>query len=145
MASWVAYSLFSKVLLKRLSPILSVTHSAVVGSIIFGSLAIDEGVLKQCMSYSLSSWLSLIYLGVFGTACAVLWYNEGIQKLGPGVAGLCINFVPISAVVLSYFILDEPLTNSLLIGGGLVTFGVLLTRKHGKYGNVFIVRGPEKN
>ncbi|MDH3343824.1 MAG: DMT family transporter [Desulfobacteraceae bacterium] len=44
-------------------------------------------------------------------------------------ASLFINFVPICAVVLAFFILDEPITLSLFIGTVLVCSGVFLTNK----------------
>jgi drug/metabolite transporter (DMT)-like permease len=44
-------------------------------------------------------------------------------------ASLFINFVPISAVVMAFFILDEPITLSLLVGTLLVCSGVYLTNK----------------
>jgi drug/metabolite transporter (DMT)-like permease len=42
-------------------------------------------------------------------------------------ASIFINFVPISAIILSYFILNEPITISLLGGAILVITGVYLT------------------
>ncbi|RLB97177.1 MAG: EamA family transporter, partial [Deltaproteobacteria bacterium] len=52
---------------------------------------------------------------------------EGIKQIGPIKAGIFINFVPISAIVLSFLILKEPLTPSLIIGAILVITGVYLT------------------
>ncbi|MHC4911621.1 MAG: EamA family transporter, partial [Planctomycetota bacterium] len=54
---------------------------------------------------------------------------QGIKKIGPTKAGLFINFVPVSAVLLAFLILAEPITLSLLIGTMLVTFGVYLTNR----------------
>jgi drug/metabolite transporter (DMT)-like permease len=56
-----------------------------------------------------------------------VWYYEGIKKIGPTKAGLFINVVPLSAVVLAFFLLNEPLTLSLLIGTVLVSTGIYLT------------------
>jgi drug/metabolite transporter (DMT)-like permease len=71
----------------------------------------------------------MFYLGFFGTVIGFVWYYEGIKKIGPMKASLFINFVPISAVVMAFFILDEPITLSLLIGTLLVCSGVYLTNK----------------
>jgi len=38
-----------------------------------------------------------------------------------------MNFIPVSAIVLTFFILGEPITWSLLIGGLFVLSGVYLT------------------
>ena len=138
-ASWVSYSLFCKIAMKDISPMLAVTHSSLVGAVVFSIPSISSGMLSNVPNYSLGAWGSLFYLGFFGTALGVLWYNQGIKKLGPGVAGLCINFVPVSAVILAWLILGETPTKSLLIGGSLVVLGVLLTRK-GMYGISFAGR-----
>jgi drug/metabolite transporter (DMT)-like permease len=44
-------------------------------------------------------------------------------------AGLFINFVPISAIMLSFFILGEAITPSLLIGVIFVSSGVYMTNR----------------
>jgi drug/metabolite transporter (DMT)-like permease len=58
-----------------------------------------------------------------------VWFYEGIKKIGPTKAGLFINFVPISAILMAFLFLDEPLTFSLLVGALLVTTGVYLTNR----------------
>jgi drug/metabolite transporter (DMT)-like permease len=71
--------------------------------------------------------MGLFYLGFFGTVLGFVWYYEGIKKIGPTKAGLFINIVPLSAVALAYFVLNEPLTLSLLVGTILVSSGIYLT------------------
>jgi drug/metabolite transporter (DMT)-like permease len=126
-ASWVTYSLVGKVLLRQLRPLPSVTYSVLVGALALSVPAFHEGLLAQIGGYTLTDWLCLAYLGVFGTVFGFVWFLQGIQKIGATRAGLFINFVPISAVLLSFCILGEPLTASLLIGAVLVTTGVYLT------------------
>jgi drug/metabolite transporter (DMT)-like permease len=58
-----------------------------------------------------------------------VWFYEGINQIGPTRAGLFINFVPISAILLAFLILGEPLTLSLLFGTLLVSTGVYLTNR----------------
>jgi drug/metabolite transporter (DMT)-like permease len=52
-----------------------------------------------------------------------VWFYEGVQRIGATRAGLFINFVPISAVVLAFFMLREPITWSLAVGAILVLSG----------------------
>jgi drug/metabolite transporter (DMT)-like permease len=85
--------------------------------------------MKNFRHYFLVDWVSMFYLGFFGTVIGFVWYYEGIKKIGPMKASLFINFVPISAVVMAFFILDEPITLSLLVGTLLVCSGVYLTNK----------------
>ncbi|HUV77599.1 MAG TPA: DMT family transporter [Desulfobacterales bacterium] len=127
--SWVAYSLIGKAVMNGLSPLVSVTYSSVIGTVLLFFPAFFEGMFKDYNSYPNMAWLSIFYLGFFGTVIGFVWYYEGIKKIGAMRASLFINFVPICAVVLAFFILDEPITLSLFIGTVLVCSGVYLTNK----------------
>ncbi|PIE33802.1 EamA family transporter [candidate division KSB3 bacterium] len=127
--SWVSYSLIGKALMKNLSPLLSVTYSVITGATLLFPAAVLEGLLKDMQAYSWPQWVSLFYMGFFGTVLGCIFFYEGISKIGPMKAGLFINFVPISAVVLAFFILGEPITPSLLIGLLFVSTGVYLTNR----------------
>lgn len=125
-ASWVTYSLLGKAVMSDLSPLAAVTYSSIVGAVCLFPAAVMEG-LWDSGSYSPAAWASVLYLGFFGTVLGFVWYYEGIKRIGPVRAGLFINFVPVSAVLLAFLILGEPLTVSLLFGAVLVTSGVYLT------------------
>ena len=127
-ASWVVFSLLGKAVMSGLSPLASVTYSSLTGTIMLFIPAFREG-LTNCIHYSMSDWWNIFYLGFFGTVLGFVWFYEGINQIGPTKAGLFINFVPISAILSAYLILDEPLTISLLIGTLLVTAGVYLTNR----------------
>lgn len=128
-ASWVAYSLIGKIVMKTLSPLVSVTLSAVIGTALLALPAYFEGGIQAAPTYAFTSWAGIAYLGVFGTVLGFVWYYEGIRQLGPTRAGLFINFVPVSAILLSVIILHEPLTWSLIVGVLLVSGGVYLMNR----------------
>ena len=132
-ASWVIYSLLGKAVMKDLSPLLSVTYSVLIGTILLFPPALANGALQHCLSYSLWQWLSLLYLGFFGTVLGFVWFYEGIQRIGPAKAGLFLNCVPISGVLLGFLILGEPLTPSLLIGLMCVITGLYLMNRSSAY------------
>jgi drug/metabolite transporter (DMT)-like permease len=126
-ASWVAYSLIGKSVMKGLSPLVSVSYSSLIGALALFIPACFEGLLREMTTYPGTTWACIVYLGLFGTVLGFVWYYEGINTIGPMKAGQFINFVPISAVLLAFFILGEPVTLSLLIGGIFVISGVYLT------------------
>ncbi len=128
-ATWVAYSLIGKFVMSRVgfSPLVAVSYSAVVGASALFVPALLEGIGGDFFSYSIVDWACLFYLGYFGTVLGFVWYYEGINAIGPMKAGQFINFVPISAVLLAFLILREPVTPSLLLGGIFVIAGVTLT------------------
>ena len=128
-ASWVTYSLIGKAIMKDLSPLLSVTYSVIIGAAALFLPAYSEGVTRDFTGYSVATWISLVYLGFCGTVLGFVWYYQGIQRIGPTRAGLFINFVPVSAIVIAAVILKEPITWSLMIGLIFVSSGVYLTNK----------------
>jgi len=126
-ASWVAYSIIGKKAMNDLSPIVSVCYSSIAGTLLLFFPALFKGVFINIAFYKPVEWASLFYLGFFGTVLGFLWYYEGIKQIGPTKAGIFINFVPVSAIIFSFFILKEPLTFSLIIGAIFVITGVYLT------------------
>ena len=130
--SWVTYSVIGKSVMKNLSPLASVSYSATVGAIALLVPALFEGLIQNIANQSALDWLCISYLGVFGTVIGFVWYYQGVERIGPTKAGLFINFVPISAILCAFFILEEPITLSLVIGAVLVISGVYLTNRTGK-------------
>lgn len=128
-ASWVSYSLIGKVVMRDVQPVSAVTYACLVGSAALLPPALVEGMAGNLRGYSLSAWFSIAYLGFFGTCLGFIWYYEGIREIGPSKAGVFINFVPISAVIMSFFLLGEAIDASLLIGAALVLSGIYLTNR----------------
>ena len=125
--SWAAYSLIGKAVMKELSPLVSVSYSSVVGAIALSIPAYLEGIVQHFSHYTKIEWLGIFYLGFFGTVLGFVWYYEGIRTIGATKASQFINFVPISGVLLAFFLLGEPITYSLVIGTLMVCAGVYLT------------------
>jgi drug/metabolite transporter (DMT)-like permease len=127
--SWVAYSLIGKVAMRELSPLVTVTYACALGAAFLSFPAFYEGVAQNLSHYSISAWLSIGYLGLFGSAFGFIWYYEGIKAIGPARAGVFINIVPLSSILLAALLLHEALDASLVAGGILVMAGVYLTNR----------------
>jgi drug/metabolite transporter (DMT)-like permease len=127
--SWASYSLIGKSVMKDLSPLASVSYSALVGAVALATPACFEGLIRNIPHQSAVDWLCISYLGIFGTVIGFVWYYEGVESLGPTKAGLFINFVPIFAIISACAILREQITASLAIGAVLVISGVYLTNR----------------
>ena len=140
-ASWVAYSLIGKSVMGSLSPLAAVCYSSVIGTVFLGLVSIFKGNLATMGDWSMIDWFCLFYLGFFGTVLGFLWYYEGIREIGPMKASVFINFVPISAILFAWLILDEPVTASLLVGAVLVVSGVYSTNASGIIKRYLTARG----
>ncbi len=128
-ASWVSYSLLGKTAMKHLSPLLAVTYACALGTLCLFFPALGEGLAGSAPHFSSAVWMGIFFLGFFGSALGFVWYYEGISALGPSRAGIFINLVPISSVLLAFLILGEPLDASVMIGTFFVTVGVFLANR----------------
>ena len=127
--SWVAFSLIGKTVMKSVAPLAAIFYASFIGAVALLLPAMLEGLFKQIPNYLVVDWWSLFYLGFFGTVIGFVWYYQGIQAIGATRAGLFINFVPVSAVLSAFLILNEPLTISLLSGTLFVFTGTYLANR----------------
>jgi drug/metabolite transporter (DMT)-like permease len=128
-ASWVAYSLIGKVIMKDFSPLAAVTYSCLIGGAALFIPACMQDLPGLIGSLYPEDWIGILYLGFFGTVLGFFWYYEGIRAIGPSRASVFTNFVPVSGVFFGWLILDEPINLSLLVGAVLVITGVYLTNR----------------
>ncbi|OUM02243.1 DMT family transporter [Variovorax sp. JS1663] len=71
------------------------------------------------------AWQGLLYIGVVSSAIAVLAYNYGVRSMGAVSATAFLNFVPVSALLLSLALGRLPSGHE-LAGMALVVGGLLL-------------------
>jgi drug/metabolite transporter (DMT)-like permease len=128
-ASWVTFSLVGKLVMRLLSPLEATLYAALVGTAALLPFALAEGLPAAWPGYTFRDWICLAYLGLFGTVAGFVWYYQGIRQIGAAKAGVFINFVPVSALLLGWLMLGEALTPALITGGALVLAGVVLTNR----------------
>lgn len=125
--SWVAYTITSRFALKGLSPIAATTYATLFGALLLSVGALFEIPQLTASMFNLTNMGAILYLGVFGTAVAFIWYSEGVKTIGPARTVVFTNLVPVFGVMFGALILSEPILPSMLIGGIIVVTGVFLT------------------
>jgi len=125
---WAIYTLLSKRTLADLSPSVATTYAALAGTAMLALVAFARGELAFPHA-STAAWLSLAYMGVFGTALAYVWYLEGVGALGPARAAIFVNLVPVAAIALGVLLLGERITTPIVVGAGLVVVGIWLINR----------------
>jgi drug/metabolite transporter (DMT)-like permease len=127
---WVIYSLLGKASIEKLSGLVMVCYSVVLGAIMLFVPAVFDGLFSEIPTYTITrDWTSIVYLAVFGTVVGYVWYYDGLKQIGPVRASQFINFIPVFTIFLSCLILKERITMTLLTGTVLVLSGVYLTNK----------------
>jgi len=67
------------------------------------------------------------YMVLGGGVLAMIWWNRGVQAVGPSQASIFINIMPLVGMISAVIFLDEHLGWREIIGGLLTLFGVYLT------------------
>ena len=121
---WAIYTTLGKKVMADITPLEATTYANLVGVILLVPAAIWEwrGDVAYQMTWQAAT--SLVYLGVFASVVATLWWNDGIARLGPTVAANFYNLIPVYAIVMAYFFLDERIQVYHLFGGTLVLIGI---------------------
>ncbi|WP_434700177.1 DMT family transporter [Pseudomonas sp. D1-1] len=128
---WGIYSLFSKGLNESLGPLQTVTWSILLGTLMLWLACAAGGEIRfeALRGLDLRQWLSLLYLGVLGSALAYIAWYQGIRRIGATRSGVFIALNPLTAVLLGAMLLDERLTLFMCVGGGLILAGIFLCNK----------------
>jgi drug/metabolite transporter (DMT)-like permease len=126
---WVAYTLVGRPVMTRMTPLGATTWAAVVGTPMLAACAVFERPWAALAAMPADGWWAVAYLGVFGTVLAFLWFNEGVQRIGPTRAGVFINLVPVFGVAIGASVLGEAVPASLVLGGLMVIAGVTLANQ----------------
>ena len=122
---------FYTVLIRNVSNILKPMQStslAVMAGLIFmipGSLV--ESIWQPMPPMTLGAVLSLLYLGIFPSVVAFLFWNIGVSKVGSTQASAYYNLIPVFNVLLASYILHEKLLSYHIVGGMFIITGIVIT------------------
>jgi len=128
-ASWTAYTFLGKRVSHSLSSLATTFWTSVIGGALLWLVAIDQGQGLGWLAWSFEVWVAVAFMGVIATALGYTWYTQAVHILGAARAALFINLVPIAGVFSGWWVLGEPLSWPMLVGGVLVLTGVTMTTK----------------
>jgi drug/metabolite transporter (DMT)-like permease len=129
LATWVAYTLLGRRAAVDIPAMTATTYACSIGAIALLPLAIAETLHHTGPPATAMAWFSILYMGTLASAAGFLWYYDGVKAIGAAKASIFINLVPPSAIVLAAWLLHEPITPTLLLGGSLVILGIFCTNR----------------
>ncbi|AYA41022.1 EamA family transporter [Xenorhabdus nematophila] len=132
--SWVIYSVFCKKTVNEIGALHTVAYSVLAGAIMLTVTVLVTGEMNQTALslLSFSDLISLIYLGVVGSAIAYILYYDGIDKIGATRAGVFIALNPLTAVLGGMLFLGEKLTTTIFMGAVFIIAGIFIANKRGR-------------
>jgi len=78
---------------------------------------------------------NIIFLGLFASSLAFLFYKKGVEIIGSVKSTNYIYLVPLLTAITGIIVLDEQLTIKMIIGGILILIGLYIAQKKPKVVN----------
>jgi drug/metabolite transporter (DMT)-like permease len=128
--NWAIFTILSRRGLKTYSAAMMMLYVMAFGWF-FSSILFASGKgWNTIHNLSLDGWLALVFLGIFCTGLAYIFWYDALKVLPVAQVGTFLFIEPVVTVVVSYFLLNERISPSGLLGGVTILFGVwLVTRK----------------
>jgi drug/metabolite transporter (DMT)-like permease len=128
---WAAYTIGSRHLMMRHSPVGVTGLSMAIGTLLYVPLQLPRIRAVSWPLLSATTWLAVGYSALFALCVAyTIWY-AAVRQIGSARTSVYSNLVPLVAMMTAVAFLGEPLGPSKLIGAAAVLVGVALTRGRG--------------
>ncbi len=128
--TWTAFTVGGRGFLSRFSPFAAITPIMIVGCLITIPFTWLKSEWNNLFHLSLSGWMGILFLGVFCSGLAYLFWYSALEKKDSSIVGMYLYLEPLVTLIGAYFLLDEEVRWITLVGGGIILLGVYLaTRK----------------
>ena len=114
---------------KPLNPLELTVWSSVAGLFILTPITAVEALTNGVSAPSPDGWIGVIFLALFSTVIAYVWFADGIVSIGASMSALYVYLVPPFGILGGYLLLQENLGISLLFAFVLITGGVIIAQR----------------
>jgi drug/metabolite transporter (DMT)-like permease len=101
---------------------------SLIGTIMLTPFMLYETWINGIPSPSHEGWLAILYLGSLSTVLAYYWFTIGIEKLGATSASSYIFLVPVFGILGGWWLLEEKLGYTIIIGFVMILIGVKIVQ-----------------
>jgi drug/metabolite transporter (DMT)-like permease len=101
---------------------------SLIGTIMMTPFVIYDVWINGLILPTREGWLAIVYLAAFSTVLAYYWFTIGIEKLGATAASSYIFLVPLFGILGGWWLLEENLGYSIIIGFMMILMGVRIVQ-----------------
>jgi drug/metabolite transporter (DMT)-like permease len=129
----LAFGLYSALMTRRpvTNQLSLISFTTLCGSMMLLPCAAWELSTGARLHYDLVTLVALIYVVIFPSTLAYLFFNRGIALIGPNRAAPFFHLVPVFGSAMAILLLGEQLRLFHLIGYALVLAGVIIASRQG--------------
>ena len=105
------------------------TLLALISAVTSLPLAAAEAAVSGWSFPTLQGWLVTLYVAIFPSTLAQLFFVRAVDLIGPGRTGVFVNLVPIFAAILAVVLIGEPFAAFHAVALALVLGGIWLAQR----------------
>jgi drug/metabolite transporter (DMT)-like permease len=126
---WAVYSIYSKKVSVRYTPLVLTFYSFVFCSVFLIPFVIYENPVSFIGKVPYYSYIAVLYMSIFPSVIGYLVQQIAIKQIGPSRTSIFINLVPIFSIVLSVLLLGESISVIKVFTTLLIIIGVYICQK----------------
>ncbi len=131
--SWAAYSVMLRSFPKDLHPLVFLQSIIFLGLVILTPFYVAELHFVGGFPINPSTVVSILYVGLFASVLAFIFWNKAVREIGANNAGPFIHLMPVFGTIFAIIFLGEKVAYYHVMGIMLVFTGILIsTKKFGK-------------
>jgi drug/metabolite transporter (DMT)-like permease len=125
--TWTAFTVGGRGFLSKHSSLAAMTPIMIFGFLI--TLPFSDGIGGWTVLFhlSVSAWASVLFLGIFCSGLAFLFWFSALEKVESSMIGVYLYLEPFVTLIAAFLFLGEGVEWITLLGGGLTLLGVYLT------------------
>jgi drug/metabolite transporter (DMT)-like permease len=124
---WALYSVLLKRRPASVPPLALLTASVIAGVALLLPAYLWQVGHGETMVLNTPNSAALLYIALFASVLAFLFWNRGVAELGPTRAGMFTYLMPVFGAALAIWLLGEPIAPYHILGAALVFGGIILT------------------
>ncbi len=125
--SWALYTVLFQQYPNNLNPNSFLTTLILIGLIFLTPLYVWETYQQNPFTLNLATISGTIYLGIFASILAYLFWNKAVNMVGAHKAGVFHYLIPVFSITLAFFIFDERFKSYHPLGIICIFLGIFLT------------------
>ncbi|MCX5797119.1 MAG: DMT family transporter [Elusimicrobia bacterium] len=122
--NWALYVIMMDRWLKSRSQRDVTVMSMVAGFAFMAAAALAGGQAHELWHVSAKGWACLAYLGLLSSGLGYLFWNAGVEKIGPSASAAFLYLEPLAALAAGRLMLGEGIAATSVLGGALILTGV---------------------
>jgi drug/metabolite transporter (DMT)-like permease len=127
--SWAIYSIITKKFLNDFQPLTITFISYLVGTIFFIPITLMSSDISELYTYSVTSWIIILYLGIFGSAAAYFLWNYGVKYIEVSRASIFQYLSPSIAILIGFLFLNEKIDFFDILGIIFIFSGIYIAER----------------